>query len=110
MPLRACSHLCIQENIAGDDSINKSAFLGFYPVYLQNLMEIFSANKFCECTKGWIEGRTRGTICWPLRGDNKVECLCQLISSLNLKNKIQNVLVVSDKSEKFQKLESRICI
>ena len=56
-----------------------------------------------ECTvKGWIEGHTGGTIYWPLRGDNKVELLCQLISSLNLKNKIKNVLVVSDKSEKFQ--------
>lgn len=56
-----------------------------------------------ECAvKGWIEDRTGGTIYWPLRGDNKVECLCQLISSLNLKNKIKNVLVVSDKSEEFQ--------
>ena len=68
-------------------------------------MEIFPANKFFlnrKLNKGWIEGRTGGTICWPLHGDNKVECLCRLISSLNLKNKIKNVLVVSDKSEKFQ--------
>ena len=55
-----------------------------------------------RAVKGWIEYYTGGTIHWPLREDNKVEYLCQLISSLNLKNKIKNVLVVSDKSEEFQ--------
>ena len=79
-------------------NINISAeFDGHIPSQ-QNLPE-----SKAECAvKEWIESHTGGTIYWPLRSDNKVECLCQLISSLSLKNKIKNVLIVSDKLEEFQ--------